>query len=445
MENKYDKICCCKKYVYDYERWKSMKKMLILISFILLSLACLGGGAVSLRGPEGSDLRSIRLYSGGKDISIEENDKRIIIEELFGRNYLFFESISQISHIDKPAREIQAEIDDNLLKENFRLRMDWTGYQNIRFSEWQRGDLQLLIATFDNLGSEEIRELNLKYGLQGLSPADTLVIAHIIDSSQVLPDQTSTAEIESRSATGTAQAMGESSAATEAAFSFQATGTADAIAVVGTQQAMEDESAEATMIVEQTLSVEATQTAVSAAQTAAVTPTPTVDPHPDLVLPFEDNFNDGLNPEWRLIGSGEPVLVDGKLTATSGGEVSLEIGNSNLVDYTLEFDLITSGSSGHLKFYFTSTRALQINNNRMIWSEFEENSWQETSRHNTNITWLWGNNNYRIRIIRSGDYYEIFKDGALEHTMRYGDPSGSKLIINIRNNNIAIDNLVIKE
>jgi hypothetical protein len=423
-----------------------MKKPIILISFILLSLACLGGGAVTLKAPEGSGSQNIRLYSGGKDLRIDENDQNALIEELFGRNYLFYESSTQISHIDKPAKEIHAEIDENLLNENFRLRTDWTGMRNFRLSEWQRGDLQLLIVTFDNLSSEEIRELNLVYGLQGLNPAETLIIAHLIDTSQELPDQTSTAEIESRFATRTAQAVSESNAATEDAFSFQATRTADAFAVSSTQQALEDEAAELTMIVQQTQSVEATQTAVSAAQTAAVTPTPTIDPDPELALPFEDNFDQGLRPEWRVLGSTEPVFIDGRVTAPTGEEVTLQIGNSSLQNYTIEFDLIasTKGSDSGIRLYFTPIRYLRITSRRLVWWEFKENSWQETSRHDTNIRWRYSPSIQRLTIIRNGDSYEILKDGTLELSLKYGDPSGSNLVIVIIQEYTALDNLVIK-
>lgn len=399
------------------------RKIFLMSVFIIFTMACLGGSVLSLDPPQGSDKVDIPLFAGGKTIKMDDSDLAAFTADLFGRDYLFFESNTQVTAVERVASEIQSEMDDNLIKANWRLRSDWSGFGDFRMSQWQKGDLQLFIIVFDNLGSDDIRDLKLSYGIDNLEPGYTLTIAHVIDASQPLPDLTSTAEVENRAATG----------------------TADAYAMHSTQAAQENESAVATLSVQETLSVETTQTAVSAAQTAAVTPTATQDPHPDLELPFEDNFNEGMRPEWRIQGSGEPVLVDGKLTATSGGKVSLEIGNSTLREYTLEFDLITSGTHGKLMFYFTSVRALEINDYRMIWYEFEENAWQETSRHSTNIKWSWSSRNFRIRIVRNGDYYEIYKDGALEHTMKYGDLSGSKLIISIENNNIAIDNLIIRE
>jgi hypothetical protein len=406
------------------------KIFFVLIILLLLSLACLVGCAIKVNSPEGSDIGDISLYRGGNKIPFGEIDLNIFIEEFFGRDSLFYVSSSEFIQQERSAAEVQTEIDENLNKEGWRLELDWTGYDNIRFSEWKKGDSHIYIMTMDNLDSEDIRVMKLKYGFEGLKSGNSLTVVHIFDTSQPLPDLTSTAAAESIIATKTAETFG-----------LQSTGTADAFAAISTETA----EAQATQMMEETLAAQATQTAASAAKTAAVTPTPTTDPHPELALPFKDDFDDGLALEWRLLGSSEPVFVDGRLTAKEGGEVSIEIGNHKLNNYTIEFDLIAEGSGSTISFYFTSTRMMFLGDGVIVWYEFKENEWESTSDHSTNIDWgYWRGIDARIRIVRNGNSYEIYKDGTLEHTMIYGDPSGSKLIIQIEDNQVAIDNLVIQ-
>ena len=424
-----------------------MRKTLALIIFAFFSLACLGGGALTFNAPEGSGAEDISLFKGGEQITIQDSDHSKLIEDLFGRDYLFYESTTQIAHTDQVATDVQAEIEESLLKDDWRMRMDWSRFGNSQMSQWQKGDLQLLIFTIDNLNSDEIRRLNLSYGLQGINPGDTLSVAYAYDASQPLPDLTSTAEMASIIGTGTAVAISEMTTRTAAAYDAQMTGTAEVSAYQNTQTAIANEEQAAALSAEKTQSAITTQTAVSAAQTAAVTPTATVDPHPTLALPFEDDFNEGLKPEWRVLGSVQPVLVDGKLSPPKDDEISLEIGNGQLQNYTLEFDIAGSSiwGTGSVTIYFSANRALEINSSKLIWYEFEENVWKSTSDHNTRINWGLNKFLFRLRITREGNYYELYKDGALEHTMRYGDSSGSPIIIKIRSDNISIDNLIIKE
>jgi serine/threonine protein kinase len=196
-----------------------------------------------------------------------------------------------------------------------------------------------------------------------------------------------------------------------------------------------------------TLTTQATQTELPTALTADVSQTPTIDPYPTLTLPFQDNFDSGLHPEWRLQGNESPVLVDGRLTAVKDGKVTLEIGNGNLRDYTLEFDLIsTSSQNTSIIFFFTPNICLTLNDGyyrgKLYWNEFYQNEWREISSQDTSI--FNSEKTERIRIVRSGDLYQIYKDGVVENTMKYGDPSGASLKIQINENYIFIDNLIIQ-
>lgn len=63
---------------------------------------------------------------------------------------------------------------------------------------------------------------------------------------------------------------------------------------------------------------------------------PAATPTASLILPFEDDFNNGLRPEWDVV-SGEPMIVSGRVGRTSG-ILRLSLGDTTLSNYILEFD-----------------------------------------------------------------------------------------------------------
>lgn len=65
-------------------------------------------------------------------------------------------------------------------------------------------------------------------------------------------------------------------------------------------------------------------------------PLPTNTPTPSLALPFVDNFDNGLRPEWQLV-KGNPVFKNGGIGSLSG-ELDLSLGDATLSNYALEFD-----------------------------------------------------------------------------------------------------------
>lgn len=103
--------------------------------------------------------------------------------------------------------------------------------------------------------------------------------------------------------------------------------------------------------------------------------------NPSLSLPFSDNFDNGLNPEWRVM-SGSPVVVGGKLQTLE--ELTIEIGNNNLTSYQLDFDCC-GGSSGQttvtigrkLRFWFNDCG---VNCGYGGWEGYSNDTWQKLER-----------------------------------------------------------------
>jgi hypothetical protein len=347
------------------------------------------------------------------------------VVEVFEPGIQFFQANFLAAISEKPAFEIQSEIDQNLMKAKWRLRMDWFGFGYQKISLWQKGDLELYIGSWDNLNSEMIREFNLRFGFVDLEPGNSLFIAYILDSSQPLIDTAATSNAENLTAQVTVEAAAQS-----------ATQTAQNLEVeLATQQA------------EQTQTAMLAQTAVAATQIASITPSPTSDPNPELLLPFSDSFDQGMKLDWRVLGSESPVLIDGKLTATKNGKISIEIGNGNLNDYWLEFDLKCDDKSGDLTIFFTPTLSLKVNPklfnlSYLTWSEFTEDKWENFAEQRSDI--LYSCKSQRITIKRCGDNYEIFMDGALLHTLKYGITGGAPIIFQIQESDITIDNILIK-
>ena len=181
-------------------------------------------------------------------------------------------------------------------------------------------------------------------------------------------------------------------------------------------------------------------------------PQPTADPNPPLSLPFSDNFNNGLNPQWRVIGV-EPITSDGQLTSPIDQETTVEIGNASLDDYTLEFTLSSHegenfDNNSEIRFFFSPTfqasMALEYNGStRIQWHDFKENEWKLIS---SSSKFRVNRSGSRIKLEVSGDTYSAYVDGQLVNRIIYGQrEGGAPLAININSNSIRIDDLIISE
>jgi len=159
-------------------------------------------------------------------------------------------------------------------------------------------------------------------------------------------------------------------------------------------------------------------------------PQPLPDPNPELLLPFWDDFDDGLDPVWRVI-NGRPLVVEGRLTSANE-ELSLELGNTALKNYTIEFDLggedptecggigrTTFGLSPVLHYRYAKGRYWSYGNS--AWYSFEGNEWEKISESEDLDCG-------HFEIIVSGSQYQIFINGQLTEDLIFVPAEGPLLV-----------------
>lgn len=186
---------------------KANKFWFASLALVIVTLAC-AIGSPSMKSPSSESKENIPLYSNLKEISLDEEDKRLFVTDVLGYEYLLYASTTNLSWSEDTGDDVREQLDTKLPDEKWRLEIDWvnwTGYDQLLVSEWKKGDLGLVVVVFDNLSSEDISNLNKKYGISDLTPGSTLILSHATDKSQPLPNTTATAQVESQSATATAE------------------------------------------------------------------------------------------------------------------------------------------------------------------------------------------------------------------------------------------------
>ncbi|MBN1929977.1 MAG: hypothetical protein JW786_00010 [Desulfobacterales bacterium] len=275
---------------------KEKKFWFAILMLVVFTLAC-SIGSPSMKSPSSESRDAIPLYSNLKEIKLDEEDKRSFVTDSLGYEYLLSASTTDISWSEDTGSDVREQLDTKLSDEKWRLKNDWMGSDQFLISEWRKGNLELLVVVLDNLTSEDISTLNKKYGISNPTPGSTLILSHAIDISQPLPNTTATAQVESQSATATAEFANFSASATAQVESQSATATAE----------FANFSASATSeIIEN--SIQATQSA-KATHEASIT----------LQAQFEvlsEDFNSGqLSDKW-IIYRSDPTRWD--LSSTPG-------------------------------------------------------------------------------------------------------------------------------
>jgi hypothetical protein len=159
----------------------------------LSSLACLGQSKQSLEPPSGSSGRNVPLYPNSHKITIKDSDLQFFLSNiLIGGPELQYNSNSNLAWTEDIGTKVQKQFDKLLPDADWRLKEDWHTYNNYETSLWGYGDLQLLIAYFDNLNSEQINDLERKYGIFGLQSGCTMILTYVWDISNPLPSATPT-------------------------------------------------------------------------------------------------------------------------------------------------------------------------------------------------------------------------------------------------------------
>lgn len=173
-----------------------------------------------------------------------------------------------------------------------------------------------------------------------------------------------------------------------------------------------------------------------------------VDTNPPLTLPFNDNFDAGLDSNWRVL-NGNPVVVNGKLGAARAKDIYLEIGNNDLQNYTVTFDVAGGkhpwgGYSSNL--YLTLIPDLQVKlssadlDSRVEWFAFADDEWDEISE-----TRFKKSETASFKMTVSGNTYTLYANGQVVSELVYGSTpaTSAPLIVQIYGDNIWLDNFSI--
>lgn len=168
------------------------------------------------------------------------------------------------------------------------------------------------------------------------------------------------------------------------------------------------------------------------------------DTNPPLALPFFDGFDQGLRPEWRII-NGRPLVSEGRLTSAVG-ELSLEIGNTSLQNYTLSFD--ASGEYGNgcgggygddLVIGFSPTLRLSYYktdfSGSLRWYTFDNNDWVMIAKQD-------GIDCGHFEIVVLGNSYQVLVNGSLGSELVF-EPAQGPLLMSI-DEHVFIDNLEVR-
>lgn len=168
--------------------------------------------------------------------------------------------------------------------------------------------------------------------------------------------------------------------------------------------------------------------------TTSAPPTNTQPPPTSAVaLPFQDDFEQGLRPEWRVL-SGQWATQNGRLQAVSD-ELTLEIGDSAWGSYTVDLDFYEYPNSVYL--VVAQVFQYELSTYDSDWSAFQNNQWIAVA--NGRLVSRSGH----LRFVVSGNTYSVYVDGKLHESLTYGSALQGPLGLNMRRNSGVIDNLVI--
>lgn len=112
-------------------------------------------------------------------------------------------------------------------------------------------------------------------------------------------------------------------------------------------------------------------------------PPPSATSTPSLVLPFEDNFDNGVRSEWMIIGD---FLIDQGKLGSAGNRLTLQLGDQSLQNYTVQFNYEMPSSiggysmGGIVPFLGTDFRLLVANQHEVYWQARLGGEWQNVQR-----------------------------------------------------------------
>jgi hypothetical protein len=184
-----------------------------------------------------------------------------------------------------------------------------------------------------------------------------------------------------------------------------------------------------TQLVEITREVEVTREVIVTA-----TP-PSASATPSLALPFEDNFDQGLRPEWRVL-EGEPLITNGELQA-AGQRLTLQMGDATLTDYTVRFDTVRACTTNNDEFVLTIAERVEFSmrGTHLVWRAFDGSNWQVLGDD-----FLSCPRNARVTV--ANGRYTVAISNAIAVEFQYGTAVSGPMTLTVKNE-LAIDNLTV--
>ncbi len=166
---------------------------------------------------------------------------------------------------------------------------------------------------------------------------------------------------------------------------------------------------------------------------------PTFTPTPSVALPFQDNFDQGLSPLWRVI-NGEPIVLNGRLGAASD-TAELEIGDGSWGDFVVELDFydypapisLVFGQKVQYSAYFWPSASSNV------WQAFQDNRLVSILPEGRGISADAGH----LRVVVIGNTYSVYVNGRLHETITYGSPASGPLGLILNRDHGYVDNLLI--
>jgi hypothetical protein len=212
-----------------------------IIALILVQACGIFGDPSSLGPPEGSSTGRIPLYPNSESIAMDVSDISSFLFDILGRDALLYTSSTNVSWSEDLGEDIERELNSSLPDDKWRLDTDWIDFDTHSTSEWTKGDLSLFILIFDNIDSDLSSDLERRYGISDLVPGSSLIVAHVIDRAQPLPDLTATAEQMAFQRTSTAEYYQHEALATEGMATANAQSTQAALATADAAMTLNQE------------------------------------------------------------------------------------------------------------------------------------------------------------------------------------------------------------
>lgn len=154
-----------------------------------------------------------------------------------------------------------------------------------------------------------------------------------------------------------------------------------------------------------------------------------------VALPFQDNFDSGIDTQWRIL-SGQPIVTNGYLGAATDQQLTLEVGNDTLQNYTVRFDYKDARNGVWLGgIAMTVAERIRFETQGYPrWQTFQDNQWIDLTEFTAQIG-LPGN----LRFVVNGNNYRVYVNGTLFSEVTYGVPLSGPFSITVQRDTF-IDN-----